>query len=69
MADYDIARNVTLELRLQVAHAKFAKLKVEAESLVDQVIGDHSNKTPVEQAKRLRIIIQELENEAPNLHR
>lgn len=69
MADYDIARNVTLELRLQVAKAKLTKLRLESEQLVDEVLGVHSNRDPKAQAKRLRIILQELENETPNLHR
>lgn len=69
MADWDISANVTLQLRLAVAKEKFAILERAAESLENQILGDHSNKTVEEAAKRLRITRQELENTAANLHK
>lgn len=69
MADHDISGNVTLKLRLAVAQKKLELLSHAADSLVDEVLGSHSNRDAESAAKRLKVILQELENQAPNLHR
>lgn len=68
MADYDISGNVTLKLRLAVAQKKLELLSHAADSLVGEVLGMHSNRDAASAAKRLQIILQALENQAPNLH-
>ena len=69
MGNPDLYSIVKLELRLAVARAKYDLLRKAAESLVDEVIGEHSNRNPEEQATRLRFILSELENYATNLHK
>jgi hypothetical protein len=65
-------RNTILELRLVVQKAKLAKLRVETECLVELILRgidcQPTTEALKEHALRLRAILYELENEAPNLH-
>jgi hypothetical protein len=68
MSDHNLPRCIRLELRLKVAHAKFAMLQSAAEDMVSQVLGEHTNKTPRESAEQLQATLRELENTATDLH-
>lgn len=66
---YDLRRNVILELKLQVQRAKFIKLSVE----VERFLAHYENKAVSAEdvcaaANRLKEIVNELQNSAPNLH-
>lgn len=66
--EHYLRRNVVLELRLAVLRGKFERLRREADYMVEEVLGKHTNKHPEEAAEQLQAVLRELENTAINLH-